>query len=299
MDIKQLNEHFGIDGILSFHAVASGLIYAEITTPHANATVFLHGAHLTHWQPVGQQPVLFLSKKTELAPDKAIRGGVPVIFPWFGPRHDGNPGPSHGFARTQEWTVAFAALAGEDLHLTMTLGPTELSRSLGFDHFHVVYQLTIGASLTMQLTVGNDAKAPLVFEEALHTYYTVGDIHRTTITGLDATSYLDKMDNFTRKTQQGAILMTGPTDRVYLDTAATCVIHDPANQRRIIVEKKNSDTTVVWNPWQSGTEKLADMEPSEWQTFAAVETVNAATNTITLAPGDAHTMLTHVSIETL
>jgi len=299
MDIKQLNEHFGIDGILSFHAVASGLIYAEITTPHANATVFLHGAHLTHWQPVGQQPVLFLSKKTELAPDKAIRGGVPVIFPWFGPRHDGNPGPSHGFARTQEWTVAFAALAGEDLHLTMTLGPTELSRSLGFDHFHVVYQLTIGASLTMQLTVGNDAKAPLVFEEALHTYYTVGDIHRTTITGLDATSYLDKMDNFTRKTQQGAILMTGPTDRVYLDTAATCVIHDPANQRRIIVEKKNSDTTVVWNPWQSGTEKLADMEPREWQTFAAVETVNAATNTITLAPGDAHTMLTHVSIETL
>ena len=299
MDIKQLNEHFGIDGILSFHAVASGLIYAEITTPHANATVFLHGAHLTHWQPVGQQPVLFLSKKTELAPDKAIRGGVPVIFPWFGPRHDGNPGPSHGFARTQEWTVAFAALAGEDLHLTMTLGPTELSRSLGFDHFHVVYQLTIGASLTMQLTVGNDAKAPLVFEEALHTYYTVGDIHRTTITGLDATSYLDKMDNFTRKTQQGAILMTGPTDRVYLDTAATCVIHDPANQRRIIVEKKNSDTTVVWNPWQSGTAKLADTEPSEWQTFAAVETVNAATNTITLAPGDAHTMLTHVSIETL
>lgn len=301
MNLTQLNDHFGIDGVLGFHATASGLIYANVTTPQAQATVFLHGAHLTEWQPAGQQPVLFLSRKTELAPDKAIRGGVPIIFPWFGARHDGKTGPSHGFARTQQWTLAFAALAGKDqhltLHLTFTLGPTELSRSLGFDNFHLVYQLSIGRTLTMQLTVGNDAQAPLLFEEALHSYYAVSDIHKVSVVGLEGTSYLDKMDDVKTKVQEGVTSITGPTDRVYFNTAETCVVHDVGNRRRITVEKKNSNTTVVWNPWGSGAAKLADLDSNEWTDFVAVETVNAAANTITLAPGEAHTMLAHVSVE--
>src|SRR6202789_2670449 len=185
MDIAQLNEHFAVPGVLAFHATQSGLGYAEIRTPQAKATVYLQGAHLAHWQPDGQQPVLFLSRRTELAPGKAIRGGVPIAFPWFAARHDGKTGPSHGFARIQDWTLAFAALAGDDLHLTFTLGPTQLDRSLGFDQFRLAYQLTIGRTLTMQLTVANDAGAPLVFEEALHTYYAVTDIHEIALYGLE------------------------------------------------------------------------------------------------------------------
>ena len=121
------------------------------------ATVYLQGAHLTAWQPKGQQPAIFLSRKSEFAAGKPIRGGVPIAFPWFATRHDGKAGPSHGFARIQDWTLAFAALAGDDLHLTFTLGPTEMSRSLGYDNFRLAYQLTIGRTLTMQLTVANDA----------------------------------------------------------------------------------------------------------------------------------------------
>jgi glucose-6-phosphate 1-epimerase len=299
MNLTQLNENFAIPGVLDFKATDTGLIYADIDTPQAKAVVYLHGAHLTHWQPAGQQPVLFLSRKSEFASSKAIRGGVPVIFPWFGARHDGKEGPSHGFARTQEWQLAFAAVAGEDLHLTLTLGPTELSRSLGYDHFHVVFQLTIGSTLTMQLTVGNDAQTPLVFEEALHTYYTVADVHQASVTGLDGTTYLDKTDDMRAKLQTGDITVTGPTDRVYVDTASTCVLHDAAGKRNILVAKTNSNTTVVWNPWDSGAQKLADMDADEWKVFLAVETVNAAAATITLAPGEAHTMQTHVSVEPL
>jgi len=297
MDINQLNEHFGLPGVLAFHATASGLIYADITTPHATATVYLQGAHLTAWQPAGHHPVIFTSRKTELMPGKAIRGGVPIAFPWFANRHDGKTGPSHGFARIQDWTLAFAALSGEDLHLTFTLGPNELSRSLGYDQFRLAYQLTIGRTLTMQLTVANDASAPLVFEEALHTYYAVTDIHEIAIAGLDGVSYLDKVDNFNKKLQHGDITVTGATDRVYLDTTATCVLNDHAGKRNIDIAKTGSTTTVVWNPWEEGAAKLPDMDPTEWHEFVAIETVNAAKDTITLAPGATHTMKAQVTVK--
>ncbi|WP_433974880.1 D-hexose-6-phosphate mutarotase [Tunturiibacter lichenicola] len=297
MDLAQLNEHFGLPGVLAFDATASGLIKAEITTPQANATVYLQGAHLVAWQPAGQQPVIFTSRKTELAPGKAIRGGIPVCFPWFAARHDGKTGPSHGFGRIQDWTLAFAALAGDDLHLTFTLGPTEMSRGLGFDHFRVAYQLIIGRTLTVQLTVANDGASPLVFEEALHTYYKVADVHEINVTGLEGVTYLDKNDLLQAKKQDGAISITGPTDRVYLNTTTTCIIHDTVSKRRIHVAKTNSNTTVVWNPWESGAKKLADMDPTEWHEFVAVETVNAAEDTITLAPGASHTMQAHISVE--
>jgi glucose-6-phosphate 1-epimerase len=297
MDIVQFNEHFAIPGVLVFQATPSGLVYAEISTSHARATVYLQGAHLAHWQPAGQQSVLFLSHRSDFVPGKAIRGGVPIAFPWFAARHDGKTGPSHGFARIQDWTLAFTALADDDLHLTFTLGPTELSRSLGYDHFHLVYQLTVGRTLTMRLTVANDADTPLVFEEALHTYYSIADIHQASVTGLEGTTYLDKMEDMRETVQHGAIAITSPTDRVYLNTAATCVLHDAAGRRRITVAKAGSDTTVIWNPWDFGALKLPDLEPSEWHTFIAIETVNAAANAVTLAPGATHTMQAHISVE--
>jgi glucose-6-phosphate 1-epimerase len=297
LDITQLNAHFGIPGVLAFHSTPSGLIYAGVTTGHATATVYLQGAHVAAWQPKGQQPAIFVSRKSDFAPGKPIRGGVPIAFPWFAARHDGKPGPSHGFARIQDWTLGFAALAGDDLHMTFTLGPTEISRNLGYDNFRLAYQLTIGRTLTMQLTVANDGAAPLVFEEALHTYYAVEDIHEVTVEGLDGVTYLDKNDNLQSKVQHGAITITAPTDRVYLNTASTCVLHDTGSKRRITVAKAGSNTTVIWNPWESGAAKLPDLDPTEWHEFIAIETVNAAVNAVTLAPGATHVMQAHVSVD--
>ncbi|NYF78760.1 D-hexose-6-phosphate mutarotase [Granulicella arctica] len=300
MNLTQLNEDFGLPGMLRFEQTPTGLIYAEVSTPAAAATVYLQGAHLTHWQPTGQQPVLFLSRKSDLEPGKPIRGGVPIAFPWFAvdqkaDRINGKPGPSHGFARTENWTLAFAALSGDDLHLTFTLAPNATSRSMGFDHFRVAFQLTIGRTLTMQLTVANDAPvAPLVFEEALHTYFAVADVHEVSVTGLEPTAYIDKTDNFKLKPALHAPLtFTGFTDRIYNHTKATCVLHDVLGKRRIVVEKTNSDTTVVFNPWK----ELPDLGPDEWHELLCVETVNAAESPVTVGPGKAHTMQAHISVE--
>lgn len=305
MNVQELTDHFAIPGVLTFSENENGLIRAAISTPACSAELYLQGAHLTHWQPAGQKPVLFLSERSFFAPGKAIRGGIPIIFPWFGartatPTSPRTDGPSHGFARTEEWQLAFAALAGDDLHLSLTLGPSDTSKALGFDRCQVGYQIVLGAELRLQLTVANLADAPLHFEEALHTYLAVGDAHQVAIIGLSDTEYIDKTDGFKRKRQKESPLkLTGETDRPYLDNQNPVNVDDPVLHRRITVDKSNSKSTVVWNPWSEQAAKLADMTPTGWLEMTCIETANVADDAITLAPQQAHTMEAHIFVEAM
>ena len=303
MDLDSLNESFALPGVLHF-AEENGMLRAEIAAPAGSATVYLQGGHVTHWRPAGHQPVLFLSARSEFALGKAIRGGVPVIAPWFGPdtgnRAAGKPGPSHGYARISLWTVAFAALVGQDVHLTLTLGPDDLSRSLGYPDLRLAYQITVGERLTLQLTIANGGTAPVLLEEALHSYLAVADVRQTRLRGLGGVGYVDKMDNGQHKMQaEDPVILTGPTDRIYLHTESTCVVEDPGLRRRLIIEKENSRSTVVWNPWTELTAKLADMDPEGWQGMLCVETANAGPDALTLQPATTHTLRAAISVTPL
>src|ERR1700744_1359060 len=300
--IDQLNASFAIPGILSFDEHGS-LIRARITTPVCTGELYLQGAHVTAWKPAGQQPALFLSEKSTFVPGTAIRGGIPIIFPWFGsriatPESPRTDGPSHGFARAQTWRLDFGAYAADELHLSLSLEPTELSRSLGFDNFLVAYQITFGRELRLRLSVANDGNQPMHFEEALHSYLHVGDAEQARVHGLYETEYLDKTDNFARKTQTEPVLaLTGPTDRPYLNTTSPIVVDDPALHRRITVTKANSNTTVVWNPWANNG--LADMSEDGWRQMLCIESANVAENALTLRPHEAHVLETSFSGEAL
>jgi glucose-6-phosphate 1-epimerase len=303
MDLQYLTDHFAIPGVLVFSQNEHGLIRASITTPACTAELYLQGAHLTHWQPTGHKPVLFLSDRSAFIPGKAIRGGVPIVFPWFGGRtataeNQRTDGPSHGFARTEVWNLAFAALAGNELHLTLTLAPNETTRALGYDHFQLAYQLSLGTELRLQLAVVNQADTPLHFEEAFHSYFSVGDAQQISIIGLSDTDYLDKTDEFKPKHQQDTLLkLTRETDRPYLNTVTPINLDDPVLNRRITIRKANSKSTVVWNPWSELTAKLADMAPDGWVTMTCIETANIAANAITLAPGQQHSMEAHIFVQ--
>ena len=288
----ELNNLFAIPDALSFEEIPGGLAIARITTELCDATLFLQGAHLVHWQPAGQDPVLFLSKQSKFEKGKAIRGGVPVIFPWFGARTgERTDGPQHGFARTSLWEFVFAAVADNEVHMTLVLAPDESSRALGFGHFRVAYELILGSTLTLRLSVANEGDEPMRFEEALHSYFAVGEAEQIQISGLADTEYLDKTDNFARKRQQEELLMLhGETDRPYLNTPATVGIQDGVMKRQIAVAKRASMTTVVWNPWAELAAKLADLPGDGWHRFVCIETANAANNAITLAPREAHAM---------
>ena len=300
MDIAQLEENYGIPGHLSFDQ-HDGLTRVQVQVAGAAATVYLHGAHVTHWQPAGQQPVIFLSENSDFAPGKAIRGGVPICFPWFGPRSDGQAGPSHGFARIQDWDLVFAALVpgadGDQVYMTFALYPNELSRSLGFDNVRAAYEVIVGKTLTMRLTTANSGAESLKFEEALHAYFAVKDVRTTALTGLESALFRDKTDGMKEKTTPaGPLRLTTETDRVFPANTASVQIHDEGNGRVITVEKTNSATTVVWNPWSEQAMKLADLADDAWPDFVCVETANTATDAITLKPGESHAMTCVVSV---
>jgi glucose-6-phosphate 1-epimerase len=292
MNPPNLTERFAIPNALRFEEGSGGLTRAVISTPAADAEIYLHGAHLTHWKPHGAEPVLFLSSKSFYEPGKAIRGGVPVIFPWFGPRTDGQAGPMHGFARTMEWTVESTSVDKDgNVEIALALEPNEVTRGFGYDAFQLRFRVTVGRTLVMKLETRNDCAEPLAFQEALHTYFAIGDIYRVRVSGLAGAVYIDKTDGFQRKRQgSDPIHITKETDRVYVNTTSTCIIGDPALGRRIMIEKSDSEATVVWNPWDEKIKTFADMTPEDWKRMICVETANAGDHSIHLAPGASHTL---------
>lgn len=296
--IDSLRQRFSRFNFLTFED-HNNLVLLHLHTPNADATIYLQGAHLTAWQPAGFAPVIFLSRKSDFAPGKPLRGGVPIVFPWFAgdskpDRIDGHPGPAHGFARTQDWTLESVDPSPDHVQLTFALGPTAMSRSLGFDHFALKLEFLIGRSLTIRMTVKNDDTQPLHYEQAFHSYYEVVDVHEVTLDGLEPTSFIDKTDAMKVKpAAHTPLTFTAFTDRVYPNTAAPLTIHDAAGKRRITVHKTGSNSTVVFNPWK----ELADLGPWEWHEMLAVETANVGENAITLAPGASAVMQALVSVE--
>jgi glucose-6-phosphate 1-epimerase len=292
LTIDQLQARFGRSGRVRFEPGAGGLARAVVTASESEAHVYLHGAHVTHWQPRGETPVLFLSARSAFAAGKAIRGGVPLIFPWFGARAGDPTAPAHGFARAAAWTLDEVDTPDDgSVMLTLRLDASDATRAVWPHGFAVRYRVAVGPALALTLEVENADAAPFVFEEALHTYLAVGDVRTAAITGLAGTSYIDKVDRMTRRTEGPApLVLTGETDRVYLGTRATCVVDDPAGGRRLVVEKAGSEATVVWNPWAERARAFADLGDDEWPGFVCIETANAADHAVTLEPGARHVM---------
>jgi glucose-6-phosphate 1-epimerase len=280
-------------------AAAGGLERVCVRGAHAGAELYLQGAHLTGWQPHGSAPVLFLSRRAIYATGKAIRGGVPLVFPWFGP-HATDPGaPMHGFARSRPWRLVRSG-PGPDgaVVLELTLEDDAATRALWPSTFRLGYRVEIGATLSLALEVLNTSAAPFTFETALHTYLAVGDVTAVSVTGLEETSYIDKVDAMARKRQGAAPLrLTGETDRVFLGTRARCVVADPVLGRLVVVDKAGSATTVVWNPWSAKAAGIPDLEPDDWRRMLCVETANAADDAVTLAPGARHVTSATLRVE--
>jgi glucose-6-phosphate 1-epimerase len=250
--------------------------------------VYLQGAHVADWTPRGERPVLFMSSNSRFEKATPIRGGVPIAFPWFGPRSDGKEGPLHGFARIVEWDVEGTRIR-ED-------GSVEVMLGVGLEPYALRFRVAFGAVLEMELEVRNTGSETVRFEEALHTYFVVGDIAGVTITGLEGTTCLDKTDGMARKVCGGPIRIAKETDQVHLNTRAACEISDVAWGRTLVVEKSGSDATVVWNPWIEKNRNLADMAPDDWRSMVCIETVNALENAVEMAGGGVHRMGTTVRV---
>ena len=294
MTTNQWQKDLEIPGRVLFTEGNGDLARLQINTSHSNAEIYLHGAHITHFQRPNEAPILFMSQLSRFQEGLPIRGGVPVIFPWFGSR-EGEA--AHGFARTQVWDLReVAQVARGAVCLRLTL-PDSPSAAL-FPKFKCEYCVTVGETLAAELTVANATEdQDFTFEMCLHSYFHVGDIGAASVTGLKGVDYLDKTENFARKTERAEhIKIAQETDRVYLDTAHPVEIHDSKLQRRIRIEKTGSLSTVVWNPWIGKAQQMPDFGNEEFRQMLCVESGNVGENRITLPAGKSCTMKTEVSV---
>ena len=266
----------------------------EIATPWSTAEIYLHGAHVTHFQKLGEPPLLFMSQCSRFQLDAPIRGGIPVIFPWFGKPAD-KPG-QHGFARVRNWELKELA-SPADGSVTVRL---RLPYSTELPTCAVEYVVTVSQTLNIELIVTNKSESELVFENCLHTYFAVGEIGAAKIRGLKGVSFLDQLEDFARRTETDeAIIIASEVDRIYLDTSHTVEIHDASLRRIIRVEKKGSASTVVWNPWMAKSKTMQDFGDDEYHQMVCVESGNVAENQIRLALGQSTALKVKLSSQPL
>jgi D-hexose-6-phosphate mutarotase len=293
-DLATLNTSFALTNTLHFANAAPGLPVAEINTPLASARVALQGGQLLAWQPAGHAPVIWTSKAAVYESGKGVRGGVPVCWPWFGALAGKG---AHGFVRTRMWHMRESRLDASG-QIVLRLGITDdaSTRAIWDQAFDLELVITAGATLTLALITRNTGTTSMLITQALHTYFCTADIAHTTVQGLDACAYLDKLQDGAVCRQTGAVLFDGETDRVYTDTGADCLIHDTAGNRVIRVAKQGSASTVVWNPWSEREKAFADMAAGEYQHMLCVETCNAGPDQVTVAPGGTHALVASVSV---
>jgi glucose-6-phosphate 1-epimerase len=260
----------------------------------ARAEIYLHGATVTDWTPRDREPVLWVSSASRFTRDAAIRGGVPICFPWFGAQAGHPESPSHGFARLSEWSLVGAEDDGEDVTVRLCLTDSDATGASSWPHcFEAVYTVVVGSRLSLALTVTNRGDDAVVFEEALHTYLEVRDIRATEVAGLEGNAFYDSLAGpgvGPAPGESDPVRFRAETDRIYVGTRGTVTVRDTDAGRSVLVGKDGSETTVVWNPWIDKARDLPDFGEDEWKGMVCAEVGNIRDAAVRLAPGGSHTM---------
>lgn len=275
---------FAIPGTVAIAPGKGGLPKVALThRSGASAEVYLHGAHVTSWRDAGGNELFFLSRASNWAADKPIRGGIPVCWPQFGGQ---GSLPQHGFARTRSWSLEKTEkLVNGDVAVTLRLAENDATLKLWPHRFAFELRVTLAeSSLTLAARVRNTGDQPFDFQIALHTYFAVADIQRTAVCGLKGTTFVDSLRNHAREVEQRAeVRFDQETDRVYVNAPDGLSIRDEAAGRVFSIRKSGMADAVVWNPWIEKSKRMPDFGDDEYPRMVCVETGNMATR-IALAP---------------
>ena len=288
MDIAQANDEFGIDGILQICAGTGGLPLITIDNEHARAGICAYAGQVLSYQPDDHPyDLLFVSERANFQPGKAIKGGIPVCWPWFGPDPEGLGRPDHGFVRARQWQLLVTeSMVDGATRVRLGTKDDEASRALWPHPFSLEIEVTVGATLDVALISRNTGDTPVTLTQALHAYFKIGDVRQAQVLGLAGYDYIDKVGETAERTQSGPINFDGPVNRIYLDTADELIIDDPSLDRRIRIEREGSRSAVVWNPWIEQSRAMGDFGDEEYLRMVCVETTNAAKDAVQVAPGD-------------
>jgi glucose-6-phosphate 1-epimerase len=265
----------------------------EVSTAWSTAEIYLHGAHVTQFRKQGEPPLLFMSQCSRFEPGQPIRGGIPVILPWFGMREGLG---QHGFARLKTWDLKEVALA-PDGSVSVRFRLPDYPEAAAFPSFVAEYLVRVNDALTLELSIQNVSRGDeLALEDCLHTYFEIGDITAVSVCGLKGFDCLDKVENFARRTEkEDVIRFASEVNRIYLDTKGPIEILDPSLKRKIRIETQGANSTVVWNPWIAAAQQMPDFGNEEYTRMVCVESGNVSLNRLKLAPGETTTLTTKLS----
>jgi glucose-6-phosphate 1-epimerase len=285
MDLAQLNADYGIADQVEFVSGKGDFPMIQVTNNSATALISIYGGQVLAFRPkAATADLMFVSEQAYYQSGKAIKGGVPICWPWFGPDPEGQGRPNHGFARNRLWQVlSTEALDSGTTRVTLDISDTDDTRTLWPYAFDLVLEVTIADTLHLELTSRNKGDQPFQLTQALHTYFTVGDITQTSVLGLDGTTYIDKVDDRKVKSQSGAVMIAAEVDRIYQNVPSELTIVDNALNRRILITSTGNQTAVVWNPWMELSAQSGDLTDNAYQHFICVETTNAADDVVTVS----------------
>ena len=281
MNLSRCNEQFGIDDRLSFFEHPSGLIGAKIQTNNCTGEFYLQGAHVTRFQPAhALQPVLFMSEQAVYASGKALRGGIPICFPWFNSHQTDPTLPAHGWARNSVWELQ---------KTDIDQGIVGIDLGLQRDDWSAQYRIRFGRELQTTFAATNLSNIEQSFEVALHSYFAVGGISQVMIDGdLNRCGFYDQLTKQTHPAQGEAIRFHQETDRIYYGNAPSISLRDHTWNRSIVIESEGSHATIVWNPWIDKAKRMPDFGDQEYLSMCCIETANVREESVRVAPGATH-----------
>ena len=274
---------------------------AELKVGSTTAKVSLYGAQVLSFTLLGQDDLLWLSPNAVFASGKAIRGGIPVCWPWFGAHTSDTSLPAHGFARISLWSVHESKADKTFTELTLSLIDDDATHALFPFRFEVRLTIHLTADkLRLTLTTLNRDDQAMPLSEALHTYFAVADVQQCQIAGLQGCEYSDKLDNWSVRTEQAELLeIKQPTDRVYAQQDGALQLIDKRLKRQILIEKSQSGSTIVWNPGEAVAASMSDVGAAYWSDFVCIESGNALHRSLSLAPGESHSLVSEYSATAL
>jgi len=277
----------------------------------AELVVAQQGAHIISYQIDGDQPLIWSNPGAVFKHGKAIRGGMPICWPWFGNfqrnpqsvqamRQSIEPANAHGEVRALDWELMGMGEDGDAL-IVEFIQPKAEGQLPGWPHtVGLKLQIRMDAALNVSLVSFNAGPQDVTLSQALHSYFAVSDITQVRIEGLEGVSYLNTLESWEQQNvQAGDITFTAETDRIYQDTPDLISVIDPEWKRRIQIQTIGSNSSVVWNPWVEKTKTFSDMEADGWQNMVCVETANVMSDIVTLKPGDMHVMSVSIWAEPL
>jgi glucose-6-phosphate 1-epimerase len=303
VDIETLNAEFGITGTLRFVAGHGGLTMIEVDNGLATALISTHGGQVLAYRPSGAaHDLLFVSSRAQFAPGKAIKGGVPICWPWFGQDPEGQGRPAHGFVRTWPWSVlATTTLPNGATRVTLGVADDADSRAIWPYYFNVLVEITVGNALGVELITRNASDRDFSVTQGLHSYFRVGDVTQVQVLGLDGCTYIDKAvgGNDAIVTQEGPVTVASEVNRIYESVPRILTIEDPVLGRRIRIVSRHSATSVVWNPWIETARAMDDLGDEDYRDMLCVETVNTASEVIGIPGGGEARLAADLSCEAL